>query len=103
MVKWEGLQVNQDTGIPFACPNYATKSIQVVGTFGGATLTIEGSNMIDTPAYAPQVDNLEEAIEFTSEGIKQIFSNTYWIRPRISSGAGATTNLSVYLVAHTTR
>jgi hypothetical protein len=97
------LQVDGDTGAPFACPNYSTKSIQVVGTFGGATVTIEGSNMIDNPTYAPQVDNLEVAITFTSEGIKQIFSNTYWIRPRISSGAGATTNLDFYLVAHTER
>ena len=101
------MNINALEGKPVELPNYPIKSIQVVGTFGGATVTIEGSNMVLDNVleltYAPQVDNLETAITFTSTGIKQIFSNTYWIRPRISSGGNVNTDIDVYLIAHTMR
>jgi len=96
------LALTGDTGAPFACPNYADKSIQVVGTFGGATVTIQGSNMIDSPTYATLNDITEMPLTITSAGIKQILENTYWVRP-IISGAGATTNLDVYLLVETAR
>jgi len=101
-VKWGALQVTGDTGTPFACPNYPTQSVQVVGTFGGATVTIQGSNMIDDPTYATVNDGVGTALTFTSAGIKKIMENTYWVRP-IISGAGADTNLDVYLLVHTKR
>lgn len=89
-------------GTPFACPNYSIKSIQVIGTFGGATVTIQGSNIIDSPTYASLTYDGTNAIAFTSAGVKKIWENTYWVRP-IISGAGATTTLDVYLLVHTER
>ena len=103
MVKWIGLHVNGDTGVPFAAPNYATKSVQAVGIWGGATVTIEGSNMVDNPIYSPETNILGASITFSADGVKQIFSNTYYIRPRISSGATDTTLVDVYLICHTER
>lgn len=100
LVKWTGFQVAGDTGTPFACPNYPDKSIQVVGTFGGATVTIQGSNMIDNPTYATLNDGTGAALTITSAGIKQILENTYWVRP-IISGGDANTNLDVYLLVET--
>jgi len=102
LIKWTGLHSTNDTGAPFACSNYADKSIQVVGTFGGATVTIQGSNVVDSPVYATLNDGVGTALTFTSAGIKQILENTYWIRPYIT-GADANTNLDVYLLAETTR
>jgi hypothetical protein len=99
VVKWIGFQVAGDTGKPFECPHYADKSVQVIGTFGGATVTIQGSNMKDTPTYATLNDDGGTALTFTSAGIKKIRENTYWVRP-IISGGDETTNLDVYLLVH---
>jgi hypothetical protein len=35
---------NADTGIAIDMTDYADRSVQVEGTFGSATITIEGSN-----------------------------------------------------------
>ena len=102
VAKWAGLHTTNDTGAPFLCPHYADKSIQVVGTFGGATVTIQGSNMIDSPTYATLNDATGTALTITSACIKQILENTYWIRPYIT-GADANTNLDVYLLVETMR
>lgn len=102
LVKWEALQVAGDTGAPFACPNYPIKSIQIVGTFGGATVTMQGSNIIDSPVYASLTYDGSNAIALSSAGMKKIWENTYWVRP-ILSGGNVTTSLDVYLLVHTER
>ncbi len=105
ITKWEGLNVNGATGIPFACPNYPIKSVHVVGTWGGSTATvvIEGSNMIDNPTHVGLTYDGSSAISFTADGLKKINENTYWVRPRLTSGADVNTSIDVYLVAHTER
>jgi len=101
MVKWTGLQASGDTGAPFACPNYLEKSVQVVGTFGGATLTIQGSNMKDTPTYATLNDAGGSALTYTTAAIKKVREHTYWVRPVLSGGEVFITNLDVYLLCYT--
>ena len=105
IIKWEGLNYSGATGIPFACPNYPIKSVHVAGVWGGSTATvvIEGSNMIDSPTFASLTYDGSTAISFTANGLKKINENSYWIRPRLTSGADVNTNLDVYLVAHTER
>jgi hypothetical protein len=104
MVKWTGFQVSGDTGAPFACPNLADKSVQVEGIFGGATLTIEGSNMVDDPIFETLNDAEGNPLTFTSAGIRQVLENTYWVRPILSNADLAlNTNLDIYLLAETTR
>ena len=105
IIKWEGLNYSGATGIPFACPNYPIKSVHVAGTWGGSTATvvIEGSNMIDSPTFASLTYDGSTAISFTANGLKKINENSYWIRPRLTTGADANTSLDVYLVAHTER
>ena len=98
--------MNGYIGAPYACPNFADKSIQVVGdakAFAGSTLIIEGSNMTDEPlSYSTLNDATGAAISLTSAAIKQILENTVWVRPRIT-GAGGAVNLDVYLLVQTTR
>lgn len=105
IIKWEGLNVSGATGIPFACPNYPIKSVHVVGVWGGssATVVIEGSNMIDSPTHVGLTSDGTNAISFTANGLKKIFENSYWVRPRLTSGADVNTSIDVYLVAHTER
>lgn len=104
IVRWEGLtKATDDTGAPYACPNYADKSIQLVGTLGAAgACTIQGSNMKETPTYATLNDPQANALVMTALGIEQVLENTYWIRPSITAG-DATTDLDVYLLCQTTR
>lgn len=102
VVKWENISLTGETCAPFECPHYADKSIQVIGTFDGATITIQGSNMIDSPTYSTLNDAEGDALEFSSAGIKQILENSYWVRPSIS-GAGATTDIDVYMLIHANR
>lgn len=103
VVKWEGLGIGgSNVGAPIDLPNYPDKSIQVVGVFGGATVTIEGSNIPGVPVYSTLNDAEGVALTFTSAGLKQVLENTYWIRPVVTS-LGATTDLDVYLLAETTK
>lgn len=105
IIKWEGLNYTGAAGIPFACPNYPIKSVHVVGVWGGSTATvvIEGSNMIDNPTHVGLTYNGADAISFTANGLKKVWENTYWVRPRLTSGADVNTSIDVYLVAHTER
>jgi len=106
IVKWTGLQVPGDTGIPFACPQFADKSIQLVGSFYGATVVIEGSNMADSnsPTYFILRDSGGNALSFSSPDGKSIDENTYWVRPRVVSGGDTRyTSIDVYLLVETPR
>ena len=116
LVKWEGLRSGGgNTGFPFACPNYPIRSFQVAGTWGGATLAIQGSNMVDVDGdnWTFPADGVFSALTtmglvgtetvFTSDGIKRAHENTYWVRPAITVDGDTTTNLTVWLLCTTER
>lgn len=93
-VLWETC-LNTDTGEPVTFPGGTIKSFQVTGTFGGATVTIEGSN--DGTNYAALTTNGTTAATATTAGIKNIFENTLYIRCNVTGGGG-TTDLDVTLL-----
>jgi hypothetical protein len=102
LVKWEGITNSDASGAPFACPSYPIKSVQVTGTWGGAQLTIYGSNIPETPTYYPLNNGSGNTLTFVSNGLRDIRENTYWVRPYVSGG-DATTDLDVYLLCVTER
>lgn len=73
-----------ETGDPEVAPQFPVKSVQVTGTFNGATITIEGSN--DGVTYAPLSDVTGTALTFTANGVEKISENTRYVRPRVSTG-----------------
>jgi hypothetical protein len=79
----------------FEAPEYANKSVQVVGTFGTATIIIQGSN--DGTNWVTLSDPQGTAISKTAAFIEQILENTRFVRPLVSTGAGA--DLDVFFVA----
>ena len=85
-VTWSAMATG-DTGAPFAFSNFADRSIQVLGTFGGATCTIEGSN--DGTNYAALSNSGGTSIALTSASIQQVLQLSQLIRPNVSGGAGA--------------
>jgi len=103
LVKWAHLRAASAVGKPFACPSYPIKSVHVTGTFGGATVTMQGSNIGTTPTYAAlTTDGTTACSVATSEAIKNVWENTYYVRPSVASGGG-TTDLTVYLLCVTER
>ena len=91
-VLWEGLTYIDatpgpetfDDGAPAEWPHHADRSVQVLGTFAGSTLVIEGSN--DGTNYYTLNDVAGSPLSFTTAGVKQVQELTQYIRPRVSVG-----------------
>jgi len=103
VAQWLGLG-NADTGVPVALTDWADRSIQVSGTFGGATLTVQGSNDYTNyfaQNYSSMVwntmrDPLGNLLTFSTSGdLKQMLELALYVRVITSGGAG--TNLNVVM------
>lgn len=100
IVTWSPLTSTNVDGTPFVCPMFADKSVQVYGTFGGATITVQGSNDSSSPTYATLADPQGNALTITLAKLEQILENTYVVRPLLSGGDG-TTSITVKLLVST--
>lgn len=103
---WTGLSENDRNGDPESLVQAADRTVQVTGTFGGATVVIEGSN-IAVPNLATNDDWFQLTtpagtnVSFTSAGGALIAENPLHIRPRVSGGTN--TDISVDLVSRSSR
>jgi hypothetical protein len=95
LVTWTALATS-DTGTPISNPSFADRSVQVGGTFGGATCIIEGSN--DGVTYATLTDTAGAALSFTTAGVRQVLQVTRFIRPSVSGGAAVSINVNLLTV-----
>jgi hypothetical protein len=95
MIQWASV-ANNDTGELCEIPGAADRSVQVQGTFGGATVIIQGSNdgtnwhTLNHPQGSP--------LSFAAAGLKGVVEITRFIRPSVSGGDG-TTSVTVTLLA----
>jgi len=99
VVQWT-LTTEDPTGADYVVPGWADRSVHVYGTFGGATVVIEGRDDLDVSPGSPEIllDPWEKPLSFTDKALRQILDHTVIIRPRLSVvGAGA--SISVYLFA----
>jgi len=71
----------------------AVSSVQVSGTFGGATVVLQGSN--DGVTYATLKDQQGNNLSFTSAGYAEFSSGAAFIKPSISGGTGDSLNINV--------
>lgn len=67
--------------------------VQIVGTFGGATITIQGSN--DGTNWANLEDLQGNALSFTSAAIADFSTAAAYIRPNATGGSSQ--DLDIYL------
>jgi hypothetical protein len=86
-----------DTCQAWKLPEYSDKSIQVLGTFGGATVVLNGSNDggvtfagLNVPAGT--------AISIASAAIKAVLENTEYVQPVASGGTGQ--SLTIAMMFH---
>lgn len=68
-------------------------SVQISGTFGGATVALEQSN--DGTTWFPAVDPLGAAISATANDISEMSLAAAYIRPTITGGAGSSVSVIV--------
>ncbi len=84
-----------DVGLPITLAQYADRSVQVAGTFDGATVVFEGTN--DGVNYATLTDPQGNALSIISPKIEAVLEAVFKVRPRIQGGAGAV-NITVSLL-----
>lgn len=95
-VFWETLTSADTVGSAVQLWGAADRSVHVVGTFGSATVVLQGSN--DNSNWVTLTDPLGAAISFTTTGLKQVSEITRYIRPSTSGGDG-TQDVDVYVLA----
>jgi hypothetical protein len=83
------------TGNALTHTSHADKTIQVYGTFGGGTVTIQGANHPTSQTWATLTDHADTNITFTTAGMKLIAQNPFAIRPILTGGAGVTVTVIV--------
>lgn len=81
-----------DTGEPIRHLGCRDRCVQFSGTFGGATVVLQGTNgdgSADDAVWATLRDNVGVAISATAAAIRQLGDIPLWIRPSVSGGSGA--------------
>jgi hypothetical protein len=92
LVTWSAVGAG-DTCNPVSYPKHNDVSIQVEGTFGGATVTLGGSN--DGVNYEGLRGPDSVAISLTAAGLKAVLEHTLYTRPIVTGGAGTALNISM--------
>ena len=92
LVTW-GPCATGDTCNPVCFPKHNDVSFQAEGTFGGATVTLNGSN--DGTNYRGLRDPTSTAISFSSADVKAVLEHTLFTRPVITGGAGGAITFTV--------
>lgn len=95
-VTWTPLVAANVDGLPFQMPALSNRTVEVHGTFDGATVTIQGSN--DNATWYTLVDPQGNPLTFASaDRIETILDVPLYTRPFLSGGAGAQ-SLTVIMV-----
>lgn len=82
-----------DDGAPIEAVEFADRSVQVRGTFGGASVRIEGSN--DATNYDTLTDPQGNDLSLVASKVEMITEVTRLIRPRIVGGTGVSVTVSL--------
>lgn len=93
VTSWFALAADDD-GEPVRLAVFSDRSVQVLGTFGGASVTIGGSN--DGVTYHALTDIAGNPLTLTTACLKQIVELPVYLKPRVFGGDG-TTSLTVVL------
>lgn len=88
---------NAENGDPTIQSQYIKETVQVTGTFGGATVTIQGSN--DGTNWVTLNDKNGNALTFTTAGLKTIHEQTKFTRAKTAGGAGTTVAVCIFMRA----
>lgn len=93
---WETLTTTNDVGTPVQISRRTDRTVQVVGTFDGCTVAIEGS--LDGTNYSTLNDLQGSALTFTSARLEGVSEYVTWIRPHITVAGSGGADIDVYLI-----
>jgi hypothetical protein len=100
LVTWPSL-ASGETGVAFfdvpKLAAFSDRSVQISGTLGGGTVTIEGANSVAGTTFNTLNDPALNALTSLGATLKQILECSVQIRPRVTGGDG-TTAISVGLL-----
>lgn len=83
-----------DDGAPIDVVEFADRSVQVTGTFGGGNVRVEGSN--DSGAnYAVLTDTQGNDLNLGAAKIEMVTEVTQLLRPRVTAGSGVAVTVSL--------
>lgn len=89
-----------DTGAPVKFVGAVERTVQIIGTFGGATVAMQGT-VEDTPAnWMPLTDVQGEAISVTAAALETITEVVRHTRPAVTGGTGTSVTV-LLLLRHT--
>lgn len=97
---WASL-LQSETGVSVSIPGAADRSIQITGTFGGASVGVQGSLEAVAANWSTLTDAQGNALTFTSAGLEAVSEVVTHIRPAVTGGDG-TTDLAVTLLSRST-
>ena len=84
---WDVLAIG-DEGSPLTCAQYADKTMQVAGTFGGATVSLLGSN--NGVDWAVLHDTMGAVITVATAKHTLVADSCVYVKPVINGGDGTT-------------
>lgn len=96
IVTWDNM-TNGDVGEAVALSQYSDRSVQVIGTLNGGSVTIEGSLDTQTTNFNTLTDTKENDLLITTNKIETVMQLVRWLRPAVSSGAGAAVKVILML------
>lgn len=94
LIQWP-LMGNADTGTAVQMSGGGSRSVQIEGTFGGATVVLQGSN--DGTNYESLTDPQGNAISKTSAALEAIEELTRYVRAVTSGGTGTSVTVSLLI------
>lgn len=90
---WAALGADDD-GAAVRLAVYSDRSVQFSGVFGGASVTLGGSN--DGETYHALTDTAGDPITLTAGALKTVVELPVYVKPRVFGGDG-TTSIKVVL------
>jgi hypothetical protein len=93
VITWPNMS-QSTVGQPFE-DFFGDRSIQVEGTFGGASITITGSN--DGINYRTLTDPLGSPLVISAPDIVQILETVRYTRPEVGGGVGTNLTISMFI------
>lgn len=107
IVLWEGV-TESDTCLPVTVDSVQDKTVQVLGTFGAATVILQGTLQprlahTESPTYFSLSDSTGTTISLTAAGGVEVLEAVHRIRPSASGGTGQDLDIYLYCANATRR
>jgi hypothetical protein len=89
-----------DVGEPIRYAGAADRTVQVIGEFGGATVSLEGTLEPVPTTWLPLNDAQGQPVEITEPRLEAITELVRHVRPAVTGGTG--TNVTILLLMRQT-